>query len=328
MPSARVTGAAHDGDTGILLVGRLGHLRREPTAPHRRHVRSRMSPSDPREGAYDLIEVHDVGDPRLADYADQKESSRKAAQDGGTGLPHGLFIAEGELVVRHLVRSRFRVRSVLLTRTRLATMCDALAGLPAGTPVYLVSQGVMNEVVGFNIHRGVLAAADEGPPFEARTLIAQARTLVVLEDLVNHDNIGGIFRSTAALAGAAAGILLSPRCADPMYRKAIRVSMGHVLRVPFARLEPWPGGLDALKQAGLWTIALTTDPAADRIDVVTLHSRTALLIGAEGPGLSPAALQAADQHVRIPMAPGVDSLNANTATAIALHRLAGNPEES
>lgn len=279
---------------------------------------------------YALIPINDLTDPRLADYADQKESSRRAHTQGGTGLPPGLFIAEGEIVVRHLIASSYRVRSVLLTPTRLETIRDALDALPPATPVYLVSQNLMNAVVGFNIHRGILAAADTRTPLDPRDLLQRSRILVILEDLVNHDNIGGIFRSTAALAGTSAAILLTPRCADPMYRKAIRVSMGHVLRVPFATIAPWPDALAEVNAAGFQTIALTPDPgAADITDIaarIPLRSRLALLIGTEGAGLTPAAIAAAHHRVRIPMTPGVDSLNANTAAAIALHRLAGNPK--
>ncbi len=282
-----------------------------------------------------VIPIDDLADPRLADYADQKESSRRAHAHGGTGLPPGLFIAEGELVVRHLIASPYHIRSILLTPTRLETIRDALERVPPGTTVYLVSQQVMNAVVGFNIHRGILAAADQGEPLRAESLLHEAHVVVILEDLVNHDNIGGIFRSTAALAGPRSAILLSPRCADPMYRKAIRVSMGHVLRIPFATLRPWPEAIAQVKTAGFQVIALTPDAGAmdigevaARLNTAETRPRIALLIGTEGAGLTNAALAAADIRARIPMTPGVDSLNATTAAAIALHRLAGNPEST
>jgi tRNA G18 (ribose-2'-O)-methylase SpoU len=216
-------------------------------------------------------------------------------------------------------------------------MRSALDCLPPGTPVYLAPQDLMNAVVGFNIHRGVLASGYRPTPPLLQSLLAASAALVILEDLANHDNMGGIFRAAAALAGPAnphaphadagpaprgASILLSPRCCDPLYRKAIRVSIGAALRIPFARLEPWPEALAAIKSAGFSLVALTPDPAAVPIDHLAPPPRPALLLGAEGPGLTPGALAAADLRVRIPINPATDSLNVVVAAAIALHRLA------
>jgi tRNA G18 (ribose-2'-O)-methylase SpoU len=215
-------------------------------------------------------------------------------------------------------------------------MRDHLALLPPETPVYLAEQPILNQVVGFNIHRGILAAGIRPQPPDLTQLLARARTLVILEDLANHDNVGGIFRATAALAGlplsvpsclrasvpSGSAILLSPGCADPLYRKAIRVSMGAALHIPFARLEPWPAALAQVRAAGFTLIALTPAPDAAALSEVVRPARPALLLGAEGPGLSPEALAAADLRVRIPIDPAVDSLNVTVAGAIALAALA------
>jgi len=282
------------------------------------------------------IPVHDLADPRLAPYATLRDAELLHRQSPSNPVigSAGAFMAEGELVVRHLIDSPFGVESVLTTPNRLRTIQDALERLPPETPVYLADQPLMNSIVGFNIHRGLLAVGLRGREPTAAELIARARVLLVLEDLVNHDNIGAMFRNAAALVGPSAGILLSPRCADPLYRKAIRVSMGHALRVPFARLPDWPAGLADVKAAGYRVIALSPEPgAADLHDLearlrADAHPpRLALLLGTEGAGLTPAALAAADERIRIPMAPGVDSLNVAVAAAIALHRLV-RPDET
>jgi tRNA G18 (ribose-2'-O)-methylase SpoU len=243
-------------------------------------------------------------------------------------------MAEGEVVVRRLISlatgpsPTHALHSVLLTPTRLETLRDALDRLSPKTPVYLASQPLMDAITGFHIHRGVLAAGFR-PSEPALDAVLQSRsprqTLLVLEDLANHDNIGGIFRNAAAFGAAA--VLLSPRCADPLYRKSIRVSAGHALSVPFARLSPWPAALTGLREAGHRLAALVTDvdaaPLADWAS--SAPERTTLIVGAEGPGLTPAARAHADDLVRIPMAPGVDSLNVGVAAAIVLHALAARP---
>jgi tRNA G18 (ribose-2'-O)-methylase SpoU len=281
-----------------------------------------------------LIEIHSPADPRIADYLDIREAElRKDRFDA----PGGLFIAEGELVYRRLLTSRFRTRSVLVTPTRLRTIDDTLSALAPDTPVYLVDQATMNRVVGINIHRGILAIGERGPEPALAELLRAKRIAVLLEDLVNHDNLGGVFRNTAALAGPkAAAVLLSPRCADPLYRKSIRVSMGHVLSVPYARLADGQQALARLRELGFTLIALTPRPDADDIvevaDRLAPGARCALILGTEGPGLSEVTLTQADIRARIRM-PGatdqtrpslghIDSLNVSVAAAIALHRLA------
>jgi tRNA G18 (ribose-2'-O)-methylase SpoU len=285
-----------------------------------------------------LIPIQSIADPRVADYAGLRDAQLRQLAADPASPATGVFIAEGELVVRQLIASRLSVRSLFLTQQRLDAMRDAIDRLPSYTPVFVAEQDVMNAVVGFNIHRGVLAAGLRLTPPPLDSILAASAALVVLEDLANHDNVGGIFRAAAALAGVAdpargglprgASVLLSPRSCDPLYRKAIRVSMGTALLLPFARLEPWPTGLLRLKEAGFTLVALTPDRAALPIDRLsrTGATRPALLLGAEGPGLTTAVLEAADLKVRIPIDPGVDSLNVAVAAAIALQRLCTPPE--
>jgi tRNA G18 (ribose-2'-O)-methylase SpoU len=274
-----------------------------------------------------IIEISSTDDPRIADYVGVREAElRRDRYDA----PGGLFIAEGELVFRRLLASRYATRSVLLTPTRLATVRDAVETLAADVPVYLVEQKLMNSVVGFNIHRGLLALGVRGPEPDLGELLTGLSCVVVLEDLVNHDNIGGIFRNVAALAGVGpggGGVLLSLRCSDPLYRKAIRVSIGWALAVPFARMTSWRSGVEKLREAGFVVVGL--HPGAQSVDLSGFcaklarnRQRVALVVGTEGPGLTDDAIQSMDKCVRIPMRGDVvDSLNASVATAIALHRI-------
>ncbi len=268
-----------------------------------------------------LQPVSDPDDPRLEPY--------RAVRERDLVGRRGLFIAEGRLVVTEfLTKARFRALSVLVTEPALGVIAPAVR---PGLPVLLVTQKVMDEVTGFSIHRGCLALGERGDPHAPTPaqLLASIppgapACVLVLEELFNHDNIGGVFRN--ALAFGAAGVLLSPGCADPLYRKAIRVSMGAALRVPFARDEAWPASLDALRRAGFTVIGLTPGAGAIAIDHAAVDlppaRRVALVLGSEGDGLSARALRQCDTLVRIPMAPGVDSLNASAASAVALHRLA------
>jgi tRNA G18 (ribose-2'-O)-methylase SpoU len=219
-----------------------------------------------------------------------------------------------------------RVRSLLLTDAVRASLEDTLERAPADLPAYIVSLEAMQAITGFNIHRGCLALVDRPAPIDLAAIIDRlenASLAVALEEVSNADNVGGVFRN--ALAFGAGALLLSPGCCDPLYRKAIRTSMAATLRVPFARVERWPGGLEAVRAAGFALVALT--PAADARDIGAFAAdpgrpaRIALVVGTEGAGLSAAAEAMADARVRIPMAPGVDSLNLATATGIALHAL-------
>ncbi|MBL9031942.1 MAG: RNA methyltransferase [Phycisphaerae bacterium] len=285
-----------------------------------------------------LVPIDSPADPRVADYANLRD--RQLAARAGLGDRPGVFLAEGELVVRTLIDSGRRVRSVLITPTRLESMRDAIDRLPAEVPVYLAGPGVMDGVVGFHIHRGVLAAGDRWPEPTLAEVLARATRVLVLEGLANHDNVGGLFRVAAALGGVEAtaqdggassersrhraAVVLSPGTCDPLYRKAIRVSMGSALRVPFATATPWPAVLADVRRAGFRLVALT--PGAGAVPIERLDPsgpRVAVMLGAEGPGLSAEAMAMADVRVRIPIDPSVDSLNVVTAGAIALHRLRG-----
>ena len=264
----------------------------------------------------EVVEVHDVDDPRLADFRDLTVADRRPDRPGGRGL----VIAEGVVVVRRLLASPYRPRALFGVASKVAELAPQTEA-----PCYVGSVELMSRVVGFHLNRGVLATADRAKPGAVADLIARARQVEVLEGINDHENLGGLFRNAAALGVAA--VLLGPRCADPLYRRSVRVSMGHVLRVPHAPLNCWPGGLDELRAAGFVLAALT--PAADAVPLhtaglATQRCRVAWLLGAEGPGLSTAALAAADLAVRIPMAPEVDSLNVATAAAIAFATL-GKP---
>jgi tRNA G18 (ribose-2'-O)-methylase SpoU len=273
------------------------------------------------------IAISDPGDTRLDDFRDLTAADRRPDRPGGRGL----VIAEGVVVVRRLLASPYPVRALLGVPARLAELADDLAD--RDVPAYQVGADLMARVVGFHLNRGVLATADRAAPVDAFALGAdpRARVLAVCEGVNDHENLGALFRNAAGLG--VSGVLLGPRCADPLYRRAVRVSMGHVLRVPFAPLPdhpPWPASLEALRAAGRRIVALTPRP-----DAVPLHAARltdgplALLLGAEGPGLTEGALAAADQRVRIPMADGADSLNVATAAALAfyatLHR--GGPAD-
>ena len=180
----------------------------------------------------------------------------------------------------------------------------------------------MKAVTGFDIHRGAVAAADRLPLPAVAELVARRRRIAILEGINDHENLGVLFRNAAAFGIEA--VVLDPTCADPLYRRSVRVSMGHVLRVPFARAERWPAALTELAGAGFDVVALT--PRRDAVPVEELdryrrHGRVAVLVGSEGPGLSPGALHLASVAARIPMAPGVDSLNVAAAAAVAFHRI-------
>jgi tRNA G18 (ribose-2'-O)-methylase SpoU len=274
-----------------------------------------------------VVAVSSASDPRLDVFRNQKDAWLRAPHNPqraeAAPQPEPLFMAEGELVVRQLFASPLRVHAVLASPVQLERMGPELAGLPEAVPVYVAERGVLAEVVGFDLHRGILAAGHRPPPADWREVARRARTLVVLEDLANHDNVGSVFRSVAALAGHQhAAVLLTPRCCDPLYRKALRVSMGWALRVPHATIAPWPEAIDAVRALGFATYALTPEPAAADVASIDAPGRACLLLGAEGPGLSAAALSGADVRVRISIDPAVDSLNAGVAAAIALHRLA------
>lgn len=275
-----------------------------------------------------LIPVQDLSHPLLAPYANMRDAELAQRQDPLNPAAHaGLFVAEGHLVLRRLLTSRYRTQSVLLADNRADELAPDLARLDPATPVFVAPQALFNDIVGFNMHRGVLAIGERGRDLSLADLLARPGPMLVLEDTCNHDNLGGIFRNAAALAGPGCSILLSPRSADPLYRKSLRVSMGTILAVPFARADAWPDALTTLAAAGFETWALT--PKAGAIDLPALTAdlrarprKIALVLGSEGPGLTEAALAACTHRVKIPMfkaAPEVDSLNVAMAAGIALY---------
>ena len=268
--------------------------------------------------AVPVFEVTGTDDPRLADY--------RNVPDPDLLRSRGLFIAEGRHVVRRLLTStRFRTRSLLLTPAARLGLADVLSSAPS-LPVFVVSQEAMNSVTGFNIHRGCLAAGERPAPARWEDVAAGAARLVVAEQVANADNVGGIFRNAAAFG--AGGVLLGPACADPLYRKAIRTSMGATLQAPFAAMEDWPADLSRLKALGFGLWALTPSADARPLWHEDPPARVALLVGHEGEGLSEAALAAADVRARIPMAEGADSLNVATAVAVALYEITASTSRS
>jgi tRNA G18 (ribose-2'-O)-methylase SpoU len=258
--------------------------------------------------------ITDPDDERIADYRALTDVELRTRWEP----PNGLFIAEGELVLRRALRAGYAPRSFLLDAKRVDQLAD-LAGI--GAPVYAAGQDLLERATGFHVHRGVLGSFHRRPARPAAEVLAAARRVAVLEDLNNHTNLGAIFRGAAALG--IDGVLLSPSCADPLYRRSVRVSMGEVFAVPYAKLEPWPAALAQLRAAGFTVLALT--PATDATPIHRLSAaqreRPALLLGAEGPGLSGQALRVSDQRVRIPMRRGVDSLNVAAAAAVAFWEL-------
>ena len=262
------------------------------------------------------IRITDAGDARLDDFRDLTDADVRPDR-------RGVVIAEGVNVVERLVGSRCRPRAVLGVADRVDALEPVLAAVDA--PVYVVDKWTLSDVVGFRVTRGVLAAADRPAPIDVDAALAAARRVAVLESLNDFENLGSVFRNAAAFGIDL--VLLDERCADPLYRRSVRVSMGHALRVPFAVLPAhWPGPLTTLAAHGLTTLALTPEESADSIYGVSPPPRWAVLVGAEGPGLTPATLAAAHRRIRIPMAPGVDSLNVATAAAVAFSHLTAHAD--
>ncbi len=274
------------------------------------------------------IEVGRADDQRLTDYTRLTDASLRTHLEA----EHGLFIAEGTKVITRAVAAGYQLRSMLLAQSRLA---DLPALGPGDAPVYVVPDEVAERLTGYHVHRGALASLSRRPLPEVGALLADARRVVVLEDLVDHGNVGAIFRCAAALGVNA--IVLSPRCADPLYRRSVKVSMGAVFAIPYARMPTWYDGLSDLRAAGFRLLALTPDDqavpiaSALRPPAPPADDRVALLLGTEGDGLTERWRQEADVPVRIPMDPaaraaGVDSLNVVAAAAIACHLLTVPPE--
>ncbi|MEV6525705.1 RNA methyltransferase [Longispora sp. NPDC051575] len=255
------------------------------------------------------IVITDPDDPRLADYRALTDVSLRTVFEP----PNGLFVAEGELVLRRALRAGYRPRSFLVDAKRVDQLPETDA------PVYAADQEVLEQITGFHVHRGVLASFHRKEPLDAADLLTTARRVAILEDVNNHTNLGAIFRGAAGLGVDA--VLLSPSCADPLYRRAVRVSMGEVFAVPYATLSPWPRALADVRAHGFAVLAMTPGPEAVPLHRAVKTDRTAILLGAEGPGLSRHAIEASDTPVRIPMRRGVDSLNVAAAAAVAFYEL-------
>ena len=268
----------------------------------------------------DVIDITDPDDGRVDDFRDLNSIDRRPDLPGGKGL----VIAEGVLVVQRMLVSRFTPHAFLGTDRRLAELADDIAG----APFYRAAAEVMAEVVGFHLNRGVLGVARRQPELTVAQVLTGARTIVVLEGVNDHENLGSIFRNAAGLGIDA--VIFGAGCADPLYRRAVRVSMGHALLVPFARARHWPGDLDLLRDNGFQLLAMTPESQAHTLaDAMgaLVGEKVAVLVGAEGPGLTETAMRASDVRVRIPMSRGTDSLNVATAAACAFYervRSAGN----
>jgi tRNA G18 (ribose-2'-O)-methylase SpoU len=248
------------------------------------------------------VEVDDPTDPRLFDFVELR--------DGRS--PEGAFIVEGRTPLSELVRSEYRTRAVLIAQSKLDVVMPLLDGIDA--PLYVGDMALLRATVGFNLHRGVVASAQRLPAADPLSLVAGARRIAVLEQLNDVENLGNLFRSARAFGIDA--VLLDPQTADPLYRRCVRVSMGHVMHVPFARFDHWPDALEDVRSLGFTVAALT--PSPDATPIHEFHAeRVAWLLGAEGAGLTEEALALADVRVKIPMAAEVDSLNVGTAAAIA-----------
>lgn len=281
-----------------------------------------------------LIPIERSDDPRLADYVGLREASLRRLLE----TEQGIFIAEGQKVIRRALEAGYPARSLLLAERWLADLQELIE--PLEIPVYLVSEALAEAVTGFHVHRGALGSmyrrplaslpsllglpqpgefgaegAHSGPPERG---VRRAR-IAVLEDLVDHTNVGAAFRSAAALGVDA--VLVTPHCADPLYRRSIKVSMGAVFQVPWTRVESWPGDIELIKQAGYVVAGMTLGEGAISLDelVAEDHQRLALIFGSEGPGLLPMTDRLVDRRVRIPMMGGVDSLNVAACSAVAFY---------
>jgi len=271
-----------------------------------------------------VIDITDPDDDRVDDFRDLNSIDRRPDLPAGKGL----VIAEGVLVVQRMLVSRFTPHAFLGTDRRLAELAGDLAD--AAAPFYRATAEVMAEVIGFHLNRGVLGVARRTPELTTTEVLADACTVAVLEGVNDHENLGSIFRNAAGLGVDA--VIFGAGCADPLYRRAVRVSMGHALLVPFARTQRWPGDLELLRSNGFQLLAMTPDAQARTLgDAMSARvgQKVAVLVGAEGPGLTETAMRASDVRVRIPMSRGTDSLNVATAAACAFYernRLSGNPD--
>ena len=264
--------------------------------------------------------VRDAASDEVADYARLTDVALRSAHEPAEGL----YIAESAKVIRRAIGAGHHPRSVLMEEKWLPTLEETLA--PFDIPVHIADPDQLEAITGYRVHRGALAAFERPALPEPAALLEHARRVVVLEDIVDHTNVGAIFRSVAALGADA--VFVSPRCADPLYRRSVRVSMGTVLQVPWTRLPEWPDAASLLHGHGFSIAALALEDGAVSLRELAADppQRLALVFGAEGDGLSRTALDAADRVVTIPMAHSVDSLNVAAAAAVVLYALAVDRE--
>jgi tRNA G18 (ribose-2'-O)-methylase SpoU len=293
-----------------------------------------------------IVHVDDLADPRLADYVGLRDVQMRLAHES----EHGIYLAEGEKVVRRAHEAGHRAASFLMAPRWLDGLADVLDASDA--PCFVMTEKQVEQVTGFHVHRGALAAVQRPAPVPVDDVLATARRVVVLEDLVDHTNVGSEFLRVAKSstriavfedivdhtnlgagfrAAAALGIdavLLSPRCADPLYRRAIKTSMGAVFQIPYARFTSWPDGIKRLKDDGYHVAGMALTDESITLDELASarHPKLALMFGTEGRGLWWKSAQLADSIVRIPMSGGIDSLNVASAAAIAFY--ATRPSEA
>lgn len=263
-----------------------------------------------------LVIVEDATDPRVSDYVALSDAALRQRTDP----EHGRYIAESSKVLRRALAAGHVPRSFFMAAKWLESLADVFEQYPE-VPIFAGEDAVLESITGFHLHRGALAAMNRPEPLSLDQVLPTAKRVAILEDIVDHTNLGAIFRSAAALGIDA--VLITPRCADPLYRRAIRVSMGAVFQVPWVRLASWPDDIEVLRAAGFDIAAMELTAHSQGIDdVAAMNSgKLALILGTEGAGVSEAALQLADRTVMIPMRPGVDSLNVAAASAVAFWEL-------
>lgn len=262
--------------------------------------------------------VTDPADPRVHEYVGLTDLALRTSREAAEGL----YLAESDKVIRRALDAGHRPRSFLMGERWLRELPDLLAAADrAGVPVYVAGRDVLQAITGFHLHRGAIAAMHRPPLPSVADVLAGSRRMAVLEDLVDHTNVGAVFRSAAALGLDA--VLVTPRCADPFYRRSVRVSMGTVFQVPWTRIDPWPASLVTLRDDGFVVAGLALAGDAMTLDELSSAApeRLALVLGAEGDGLRPATVAECDLTVRIPMSGGVDSLNVAAASAVAFWAL-------
>jgi tRNA G18 (ribose-2'-O)-methylase SpoU len=268
------------------------------------------------------IEITDPADERVRDYFMLTDVALRTKVEPARGL----YLAESEKVVRRALAAGHRPRSFLMAQRWLTDLSDVVEKAESdGVPVYHAHPGVIEAMTGFHLHRGVLASMHRPELLAPAVLLKDASRVVVLEDIVDHTNVGAVFRSAAALGVDA--VLITPRCADPLYRRAVRVSMGTVFQVPWTRIDQWPAGVQVLRDNGFTVAAFALGDGAISLDDLAAEQpeRLAMIFGTEGDGLSRLAIKGADMVVKIPMAGGVDSLNMAAASAVAIWALRPPP---